>query len=86
MLDRTDRPRTAAAVRQRKAADQRRWRERDKNGIRIYGVPLGNADLNKLIDIGLLGADESANKADVVKAVLDALADYFKARAARLSP
>jgi hypothetical protein len=49
-------------------------------GIAVYGVPIGRDQLNELINVGLLGEDESAVAGEVVKAILDVLDDYFRAR------
>ena len=69
-----------AAKRQRRAVKQRRYRRRQAMGVAVYGVPLGRDQLEKMIDVGLLGADESAIAGEVVKAIVDALEDYLRAR------
>jgi hypothetical protein len=68
-----------AAERKRRAAKQRRWRQRQAMGVAVYGVPLGRDKLDKMITVGLLGENESAVAGEVVKAILDALDDYLRA-------
>jgi hypothetical protein len=65
--------------RQRRATKQRRWRRRQAMGVAVYGVPLGRDQLNKMIEVGLLGENESAVTGEVVKAILDLIDDYLRA-------
>jgi hypothetical protein len=69
-----------AAARERKNVNQRRWRHRQPAGVKMYAVPIDNQMLNAMIDAGLLGEDESADRGEVAKAVREALVDYFRAR------
>jgi hypothetical protein len=70
----------APTERQRQTAKQRLYRQRQAMGVAVYPVPLGHDQIEKMITIGLLGENESAVTGEVVKAIIDLINDYLKAR------
>lgn len=52
-----------------RAERQRRYRQRQKFGLRVFPVVLGDADIARLIDTGLLREDEGINGHAVCSAV-----------------
>ena len=76
MLDRPSPPSRRAAARARHKA----WRARARRGEAVAPVVVGFDVLHLLIDLGWLGERESADRAEVGRAIAALLADTAKCR------